>query len=48
MVEVLYVGELVGLTLIWLGYRSMTGDPSPSIHRAQVDESPSHDLPARA
>jgi hypothetical protein len=35
MVEVLYVTELIGLSLIWLGYRAMVGDRSRSIHRAQ-------------
>lgn len=34
-VEVLYVGELIGLVLIWRGYRLITGDTAPSIHRAQ-------------
>ena len=35
MVEVLYVTELVGLLLIWAGYRAMTRDVEPSIHSAQ-------------
>lgn len=34
-VEVLYVTELIGLTLIWLGYRTIVGDSAASIHRAQ-------------
>jgi hypothetical protein len=34
-VEVLYVGELIGLILIYGGYRLMTGDRSRSIHPAQ-------------
>jgi hypothetical protein len=34
-VEVLYVGELIGLGLIWLGYHLIVGDRSLSIHRAQ-------------
>jgi hypothetical protein len=35
-VEVLYVTELVGLSLIWLGYRAMVADTAPSIHRVQA------------
>ncbi len=34
-VEVLYVTELIGLILIWVGYRIIVTDPGPSIHRAQ-------------
>jgi hypothetical protein len=35
-VEVLYVGELVGLVLIWAGYRQIAGDSgSRSIHKIQ-------------
>jgi hypothetical protein len=34
-VEVLYVTELVGLLLIWAGYRLMAGDRSRSIHHNQ-------------
>jgi hypothetical protein len=34
-VEVLYVMELVGLLLIWAGYRLTIGDRVLSIHRAQ-------------
>ncbi len=34
-VEVLYVTELVGLTLIWLGYRAIAGDTAQSIHAVQ-------------
>ena len=35
VVEVLYVTELIGLLLIWAGYRVMTHSESPTIHRAQ-------------
>ncbi len=35
-VEVLYATELVGLTLIWAGYRTIVGDRAPSIHAAQA------------
>lgn len=35
MVEVLYVTELIGLILIWAGYRQIAGDRTPSIHRSQ-------------
>lgn len=35
-VEVLYVAELLGLVLIWLGYRAIVGDGVRSIHAAQV------------
>jgi hypothetical protein len=34
-VEVLYVGELIGLLLIWRGYALIVGDRSPSIHKTQ-------------
>lgn len=34
-VEVLYVAELVGLLLIWAGYRAIAGDGGTSIHTAQ-------------
>lgn len=34
-VEVLYVGELVGLILIYRGYRLIVGDRTPSIHETQ-------------
>lgn len=34
-VEVLYVTELLGLALIWLGYRAMTRVQAPSIHVVQ-------------
>lgn len=34
-VEVLYVMELIGLVLIWAGYRSIVGDRVIPIHRAQ-------------
>lgn len=35
VIEVLYVTELVGLALIWAGYRVITGDRAASIHREQ-------------
>jgi hypothetical protein len=34
-VEVLYAFEVIGLILIWMGYRIIVTDPGPSIHRAQ-------------
>ncbi len=34
-VEVLYVTELIGLLLIWAGYRAIAGDRVISLHRAQ-------------
>ena len=34
-VEVLYVGELIGLILIFRGYRLIAGDRAPSIHPTQ-------------
>ena len=34
-VEVLYVTELVGLILIWLGYRAIVSDDHETIHEAQ-------------
>lgn len=34
-VEVLYVGELIGLILIWRGYALIVGDRTPSIHPTQ-------------
>lgn len=34
-VEVLYVAELIGLLLIWAGYRAIAGDGGSSIHKAQ-------------
>ncbi len=36
-VEVLYVTELIGLTLIYLGYRMMAKLPSPSVHPNQQE-----------
>lgn len=48
VVEVLYVTELVGLTLIWFGYRAMVGDHSPSIHGAQRDPVAFEEQPAEA
>ena len=38
VVEVLYVTELIGLVLIWAGYRAIAGDTSPTIHRSQMSE----------
>lgn len=38
VVEVLYVTELIGLILIWAGYRAIAGDTAPSIHRTQMSE----------
>jgi hypothetical protein len=35
VVEVLYVTELIGLLLIWAGYRAIAGDRLVSIHRVQ-------------
>ena len=43
VIEVLYVTELIGLALIWIGYRVIAGDRAISIHRAQqraTDPSP--------
>lgn len=37
-VEVHYVTELVGLILIWVGYRIIVTDPGPTIHAAQEDD----------
>jgi len=34
-VEVLFVTELIGLSLIWLGYRAIVGDQVESIHAPQ-------------
>ncbi|NNF59144.1 MAG: hypothetical protein HKN04_12990 [Rhodothermaceae bacterium] len=34
-VEVLYVTELIGLLLIWLGYRAIASDTSASVHANQ-------------
>jgi len=34
-VEVLYMTELIGLSLIWAGYRMMTGRPVEPLHEAQ-------------
>ena len=38
-VEVLYVTEFIGVCFVWLGYRTITGDRSVSIHAAQAAES---------
>ena len=35
VIEVLYVTELIGLLLIWAGYRAIVGDRVVSIHRTQ-------------
>lgn len=40
VVEVLYVTELVGLLLIWAGYRAIVGDRVIPIHRAQREPKP--------
>ena len=40
MVEVLYVTELIGLSLIFAGYLVMKADRSASVHRAQTDSRP--------
>jgi len=37
-VEVLYATELIGLALIWTGYRLIVRDRGPSIHAAQAVE----------
>lgn len=37
VVEVLYVAELIGLALIWSGYRAMATDRATSIHAAQLE-----------
>lgn len=39
VIEVLYVTELIGLALIWAGYRVIVGDRVISIHGAQRDAS---------
>lgn len=39
VVEILYVTELVGLLLIWAGYRTIAGDQSQTVHRAQREVS---------
>lgn len=41
VVEVLYVTELIGLLLIWAGYRVISGDRVLSIHRPQRREAAS-------
>ena len=38
VVEVLYVTELVGLLLIWAGYRAMATSRAPTIHAAQESQ----------
>ena len=40
MVEVLYVTELIGLSLIFAGYLVMKADRSASVHRAQTSSRP--------
>ena len=37
MVEVLYVAEVIGLALIWWGYRLIISDRGTSIHRIQLE-----------
>jgi hypothetical protein len=39
IVEVLYVTELVGLLLIWAGYRTIAGDSGGTVHEAQREAS---------
>lgn len=39
-VEVLYVTELLGVLLVWWGYRAITRDTGPSIHEAQLGPAP--------
>jgi hypothetical protein len=39
VVEVLYVAEVIGLLLIWWGYRMMAADSGRSMHRAQLEAS---------
>jgi len=41
VVEVLYVTELVGLVLIWAGYRTIAGDRAIPIHQNQRIETQS-------
>ena len=36
-VEVLYVTELIGLVLIWAGYRTIVGDQVVSVHALQQE-----------
>lgn len=36
VVEVLYVAEVIGLALIWWGYRAIASDPSESIHPSRA------------
>ena len=43
-VEGLYATELIGLILIWVGYRIIVTDPGPSIHAAQADTELTVDL----
>ena len=38
-VEVLYVTELIGLLLIWAGYRQIVGDRAVSVHESQLERS---------
>jgi hypothetical protein len=38
-VEVLYVTELIGLLMIWAGYRRIVGDPATPIHTTQLPRS---------
>jgi hypothetical protein len=35
-VEVLYVTELIGVCLVWLGYRTIVNDRTPTIHLPQA------------
>lgn len=45
MVEVLYVTELIGIALIWLGYWAMTRRPVPSVHEAQREAPAAEEQP---
>jgi hypothetical protein len=38
-VEVLYVTELIGLLLIWAGYRQIVADRAVSVHESQLERS---------
>ncbi len=39
-VQVLFVTELIGLTLIWFGYRTIVADRSPSLYPTQGSDPP--------
>jgi hypothetical protein len=46
VVEVLYVGELIGLILIWMGFRVITQDDVRSIYDTQqiANETSAHQV----